>query len=116
MLNSTKIAKVVELVQKEADIVLVAGSPVSWFAESLTLASQVNAVVLVARYGEVHSKVFTKVIENLHLMNIQLAGVIFDYNPSPFAFDDGNQKYFGVDTLRFASSFPEKDDEQDWKC
>lgn len=101
MLNSTKIAKVVESVQKEADIVLVAGSPVSWFAESLTLASQVNAVVLVARYGEVHSKVFTKVIENLHLMNIQLAGVIFDYNPSPFAFDEENQNISAW--TRFAS-------------
>ena len=101
MLNSTKIAKVVEAVEKEADIVLVAGSPVSWFAESLTMASQVNAVVLVARYGEVHSKVFTRVVENLRLMNIQLAGVIFDYNPSPFALDEKNQNNSALE--RFAS-------------
>ena len=92
MLNSTKIAQVVESVQKEADIVLVAGSPVSWFAESLSMASQVNAVVLVARYGEVHSKVFSRVLENLRLMNVQIAGVIFDYNPSPFASNEDGEK------------------------
>ena len=84
MLNSTKIATLLEELQKEADIVLVAGSPISWFAESLTLASQVNATILVARYAEASTKIVNKVVENLRLMKINVAGVIFDYNPSPF--------------------------------
>jgi capsular polysaccharide biosynthesis protein/Mrp family chromosome partitioning ATPase len=85
MLNSTKMAALLEGLQKEADIVLVAGSAISQSAEILSLASQVNAVVLVARHAEATSKVVNKVVENLRLMKINIAGVIFDYNPSPFA-------------------------------
>jgi len=84
MLNSTNIATLLEGLQKDADIVLVVSSPISRFAESLTLASQVNAIILVARYAEANSKIVNKVVENLRLMKINLAGVIFDYNPSPF--------------------------------
>lgn len=84
MLNSTSIATLLEGLQKEADIVLVAGSSIPWFAESLTLASQANAVVLVARQAEARSKIVNKVVENLRLMELNVAGVIFDYNPSPF--------------------------------
>jgi capsular exopolysaccharide synthesis family protein len=83
-LNPIKMAKLLERLQKEADIVLVGSSGLSRSAETLTLASQVNAAILVARYAEAHSTVVQKFIENLHAMNVQLAGVIFDANPSPF--------------------------------
>jgi capsular exopolysaccharide synthesis family protein len=83
MLNPASVTALFERLQKEADIVLVAASPISQFAESLTLASQANAVILVAHYAEARSKLVNKVVENLRLMKINLAGVIFDYNPSP---------------------------------
>lgn len=86
VLNSTRIAKLVEELQKEADIVLVAASPISSFAESLTLASQVNGVILVARHGEARVKTVNEVVESLHAMNVNLAGVIFDNNQPPFSF------------------------------
>ena len=82
MLNSVRMAELVETLQKEADIVLIAGSPISWFAESLTLASQVDATILVVRYGEAHGKIVNRVISNLRAMNVRIAGLIFDYNPS----------------------------------
>jgi capsular exopolysaccharide synthesis family protein len=85
MLNASKISALIKDVQKDADLVLVAGSPISWFAESLTLASQLNATILIAHYGEAHSRLVHKVVENLQAMNVQIAGVIFDYNRSPFA-------------------------------
>jgi len=91
MLNSIKMAALFAQLQKEADIVLVVASPISRFAESLTLASQVNATILVARRAEARSKVVNKVIQNLRLMKINLAGVIFDYNPSPFVSKAGRQ-------------------------
>ena len=84
MLNPTKLTTLFEQLQKESDIVLVAGSAISRFAESLTLASQVNAVILVARRAEAKTNVVSKVVENLRLMKINLAGVIFDYNAWPF--------------------------------
>jgi capsular exopolysaccharide synthesis family protein len=82
MLNSVRMAELIEIVQKEADIVLIAGSPISWFAESLTLASQVSATILVVRYGEAHGKIVSRVIGNLRAMSVRIAGLIFDYNPS----------------------------------
>jgi Mrp family chromosome partitioning ATPase len=85
MLNPTKLTALFEQLQKDADLVLVAGSAISRYAESLTLASQVNAVILVARRAEARSKVVSKVVENLRLMKINLAGVIFDYNAWPFS-------------------------------
>lgn len=78
--NSTKVANLVEELQSKADIVLVAGSPISWFAESLTLATNVDGVILVARPGEASIKVVNEVIESLDAMNVHLAGVIFDNN------------------------------------
>jgi len=82
MLNSVRMARLVEAVQDEADIVLIAGSPISWFAESLTLASQVTATILVVRYGEAQGKIVSRVVGNLRAMNVRIAGLIFDYNLS----------------------------------
>ncbi len=82
-LNSAKIIRLVHEIYKDADIVLIAGSSISWSAESLALASQVNGIILVARPGEAHSKKVNEVVENLSTMHIHLIGVIFDQNPSP---------------------------------
>ncbi len=95
MLNSIKMATLIDGLQKEADLVLVAGSAISRSAESLTLASQVDALVLVARHAEATSKVVNKVVENLRLMKINVAGVIFDYNPSSFVSTDDSSSAFG---------------------
>ena len=83
-LNPTNVATLLERLQKEADIVLVGGSGLSRSAENLTLASQVNAAILIARYGETRATAVKKVVENLRAMNVHLAGVIFDTNPLPF--------------------------------
>jgi capsular polysaccharide biosynthesis protein/Mrp family chromosome partitioning ATPase len=84
-LNPTNVATLLDRLQKEADIILIGSSGLSRSAENLTLASQVTAAILVARYGEAHSSVIQKIVENLHAMNVKLAGVLYDANPSPFA-------------------------------
>lgn len=89
MLNPTNVSTLFDQLRKEGDIVLVAGSTISRFAENLTLASQVDGVILVARRAEASSKVVNKLVENFHLMNIHLAGVIFDYNASPLISREG---------------------------
>jgi capsular exopolysaccharide synthesis family protein len=83
VLNSAKIAKQIEELKRDADIVLVASSPISWFAEGLTLASLVNGIILVARQGDAHGKTVNDVVKNLRGMNTQLVGVIFDQNSLP---------------------------------
>jgi capsular exopolysaccharide synthesis family protein len=84
MLNFANISKRVEELQKEADIVLFAAPPILGFAESLALATQVKGVILVAQYGEVHSKMINEVAESLSAVNVPLTGVIFEHSPSPF--------------------------------
>lgn len=91
MLKPTNVATLLEQLQKEADIVLVAGPAISQFAENLTLASQANAVILVAHHAEARSKVVNKVVQSFHLMKINLAGVIFDYNPPPMISKDDHR-------------------------
>lgn len=104
MLNPTNVSTLVEQLQKEANIVLVAGSAISRFAENLTLASQVDAVILVSRPAEARKNVVNKVVENFRLMKINLAGVIFDYNPPPFLPNEDRRSgsAFGRDTSREA--------------
>jgi Mrp family chromosome partitioning ATPase len=82
-LNPTNVATLLERLQKEADIVLIGSSGLSRSAENLTLASQVNAAILTARYAEARASKVQKVVGDLHAMNVQIAGVIFDANPSP---------------------------------
>ena len=88
MLNPTNVTTLLERLQKEADIVIVADSAISRLAENLTLASRVNAVILVARQAEARSKAVNNVVQSFRLMKVNLAGVIFDYNPSPFITKD----------------------------
>lgn len=90
-LNPTNVAALLKRLQKEADIVLVGSSGLSRSAENLTLASQVDSVILMARYGEAHAATVQRVVENLHAMNVQLAGVLFDSNPSPLEGKENRQ-------------------------
>jgi Mrp family chromosome partitioning ATPase len=92
MLNFGNIIKRVEELEKEADIVLFASSPISGSAESLALASQVNGVILVGRYGEVHSNMINQVAESLNTVKVPLAGVIFEHSPSPFVAKRSHKK------------------------
>lgn len=107
-LNPTKIATLLQQLQKEADIVLIGSSGLSRSAETLTLASQVNSTILVARYAEAHSTVIQKVIEDLNAMNVQLSGVIFDANPSPFVSKDTAESRSTVAPIRAEASVTEQ--------
>lgn len=94
VLNTAKIASLFAELREKADIVLVAGAPISWFAENLTLATHVDSMILVARPGEASLKVVNDVIENLEAMNIRLAGIIFDNSRTTFDFNPQPKKAF----------------------
>jgi capsular exopolysaccharide synthesis family protein len=81
-LSPANVSALLERLQTEADIVLIGSSAVSQSAKNLTLASQVHAAILVARYAEARAATVQKVVENLQAMNVEIAGVIFDANPS----------------------------------
>lgn len=81
-LSPANVSALLERLQTEADVVLIGSSAVSQSAKNLTLASQVHAAILVARYAEARAATVQKVVENLQAMNVEIAGVIFDANPS----------------------------------
>jgi len=110
-LNPTSVSTLLERLQKEADIVLVGGSGLSRSAENLTLASQVNAAILIAHYGEAHATVVQKVVENLRAMNVHLAGVIFDTNPSPLVVKESSRIRSAVAPVRAQSTVSEQTSE-----
>jgi capsular exopolysaccharide synthesis family protein len=83
MLNSQKFANLFEELNEEADIILIAGSSLSVFAESLNLAAQVDGVILVAQPEEARFKVVNEVIENLESVNAPLTAIVFDNNKLP---------------------------------
>ena len=107
-LNPTNVATLLERLQKEADIVLVGSSGLSRSAENLTLASQVNATILVARSAEAHAAAVQKVVENLLAMNVQPVGVIFDANPPPFVAKESRSIRSVVAPVRSQSTVSEQ--------
>jgi Mrp family chromosome partitioning ATPase len=107
-LNPTNVATLLERLQKEADIVLVGSSGISRSAETLTLASQANAAILVASYGEAHAAVVQQVVANFRAMNVPIAGVIFDANPSPFKVQEGGRMLSAFTPVRAQSTVSEQ--------
>jgi capsular polysaccharide biosynthesis protein/Mrp family chromosome partitioning ATPase len=100
LLNSVKLSQLLEALKKDADIILLAGSSIPWFAESLNVASHANSVILVAQRGEAHSRIVNKAVENLRSMQVPIDGVLFDYNPSPFASEEVDGKVSPVERFK----------------
>lgn len=82
LLSSSHFLDLVESLHENVDVVIIATSPLSSYADSLVLASHVDGVVLVARDGEVHRQSASQVVENLRGLDADIIGVVFDSNKS----------------------------------
>lgn len=63
--------------EREADMVIVAGPPLSSSADGFFLASNLGGVLAVAQKGVTHWKQAQETIGNLHSFGIQILGVVF---------------------------------------
>jgi len=82
LLASPGMADLIKQLEKQADIIIIAGSSLLSFADSLILASRVDGVVVVARHGKVHRHMISEAMGNLRSLQANIVGVIFDLNHS----------------------------------
>ena len=82
LLVSTRMATLIKELESQADIVLVATSPLLSFADSLILASRVDGVVILLRSGTATRDMVRDTVESLRSLNARIIGTIFDYNRS----------------------------------
>ncbi len=80
LLVSTRMATLIKELESQADIVLVATSPLLSFADSLILASRVDGVVVLLRSGTATRDMVRDTIESLRSLNARIIGTIYDYN------------------------------------
>jgi succinoglycan biosynthesis transport protein ExoP len=80
LLVSARMATLIKELESQADIVLVATSPLLSFADSLILASRVDGVVVLLRSGTATRDMVHDTVESLHSLNARIIGTIYDYN------------------------------------
>ncbi len=80
-----RMTNLLKLFEREADMVIVAGPPLSSSADGFFLASNLGGVLGVAQRGITHWKQAQETVENMHSFGIQVLGVVFaDNKPGRF--------------------------------
>lgn len=80
LLVSTRMASLIKELENQADIVIVAASPLSSFADSLILSSRADGVVILLRSGAATRDIVRDTVDSLRSLNARIIGLIFDYN------------------------------------
>ncbi len=76
LLASPKMEQLVEQLEQQAEIVLIAGSTIASFAHSLFLASRVGGVILLAEAGKTRRKALASAAASLRAVEAQVIGTI----------------------------------------
>lgn len=80
LLVSARMAELIKELERQADIVILAASPLLVYADSLILASRVDGVVPVAHNGQARRDTIKEIVESLRAMGAPVIGTIFDHN------------------------------------
>jgi Mrp family chromosome partitioning ATPase len=78
LLVSPHMADLIKSLEKQADLVIIAASPLLASADSLILASRTDGVVVVARSGKTRRDTIKEIVEALHSLNANILGAILD--------------------------------------
>jgi capsular exopolysaccharide synthesis family protein len=76
LLASPRLVTLLQELKQRVDIVIIAAAPLLACAESLVLASRVDAVLLVARSSKTSRKEVGKAIESLQLLGVHILGFV----------------------------------------
>jgi len=87
LLNSQRLQRLVESLQKEADIVLVHVPPVNTVADAAIWAAQVDGVLVVADVERTERKVLRQAVEHLKDVHAHLVGAVLNRVPISVAID-----------------------------
>lgn len=80
LLASTRMTELIRELEEQADLVLIAASPLLLYADSLILASRVDGVVVVAEQGATRRATLVEIVESLHAYGASILGVVLDQN------------------------------------
>ncbi len=81
LLVSARMANLIKELESQADIVLIAASPLLSFADSLILASRADGVIILLRSARASRDTVREIVKSLRSLNAHILGTIFDYNP-----------------------------------
>ncbi|MFQ5856325.1 MAG: Wzz/FepE/Etk N-terminal domain-containing protein [Anaerolineae bacterium] len=76
LLASPTMVNLIEQLERQADIVIIAASPNVSFADSLILASHVDGVLLVARSGKTRREAVAGAVDHLRSLNAHVIGTV----------------------------------------
>jgi polysaccharide biosynthesis transport protein len=86
LLGSPRLRQLIRCFKTQADIVVV-DSPPTVYAETLTLASQVDSVLLIVNSGTTGRDATENAIESLHRHGTPLLGAVLNRVPPPLTYD-----------------------------
>ncbi|MEZ4870519.1 MAG: hypothetical protein R3C14_54825 [Caldilineaceae bacterium] len=82
LLVSPHMADLIKRLEKQADLVLIAASPLLSSADSLILASRVDGVVIVARAGKTRRETIKEIVASMRSLNANILGAILNHHQS----------------------------------
>ena len=82
LLVSPHMDDLVKSLEKQADLVIIAASPLLSSADSLILASRADGVVIVARSGKTRRDTLKEIVNALHSLQADILGTILDHHQS----------------------------------
>ncbi len=101
MLEHDDFSIVIELLKKNAEVIIIDSPPIGLFPDSLAIARKVDEVLFVTRYGKVSRKVVKTLIESIHETGANLLGVVLNDLPqkkTPGYYYSG---YYGYGYFRY---------------
>ena len=101
MLEHDDFAVVIELLKKNAEVIIIDSPPIGLFPDSLAIARKVDEVLFVTRYGKVSRKVVKSLIESIQETGANLLGVVLNDLPqkkTPGYYYSG---YYGYGYFRY---------------
>jgi len=82
LLASPRMTELIHELEGEADLVLIAASPLLLYADSLILASRVDGVVVVVEQGATRHATLVEIVESLKSYGATTLGLILDQSPT----------------------------------
>ena len=101
MLEHDDFSVVIELLKRNAEVIIIDSPPIGLFPDSLAIARKVDEVLFVTRYGKVSRKVVKSLIESIHETGANLLGVVLNDLPqkkTPGYYYSG---YYGYGYFRY---------------
>ena len=101
MLEQNDFSTVIDLLRRNAEVIIIDSPPIGLFPDSLAIARKVDEVLFVTRYGKVSRKIVKTLIESINDTGANLLGVVLNDLPqkkTPGYYYSG---YYGYGYFRY---------------